>query len=117
MNMGDNAMIIQIVDNDMDHPTPLYKFRESRKFKFLDIEEADHPLSISDTEAEQLVAALRHALANRMNVLVHCVAGICRSGAVVEVGVMMGFNEPEVYRMPNLLVKSKMMKVLELTYG
>ena len=52
----------------------------------------------------------------RSNVLVHCHAGICRSGAVVEVGSMIGFTPTERYRQPNLRVKRKMMKELGLTY-
>jgi hypothetical protein len=52
-----------------------------------------------------------------MNVVVHCFAGICRSGAVCEGGVMMGFNDTERYRSPNLLVKHRMMKVLGWTYN
>jgi predicted protein tyrosine phosphatase len=52
-----------------------------------------------------------------MNVVVHCMAGICRSGAVVEVGVMMGFNDCEKYRQPNLRVKHKLMKQLGWTYN
>jgi hypothetical protein len=51
-----------------------------------------------------------------MNVVVHCFAGICRSGAVCEVGVMMGFNDTERFRSPNLLVKHRMMKHLGWTY-
>jgi len=43
-------------------------------------------------------------------------AGICRSGAVVEVATMMGFTASDRYRQPNLRVKHKMMKVLGLTY-
>jgi hypothetical protein len=49
-------------------------------------------------------------------VIVHCVAGVCRSGAVCEVGVIMGFDDTEVFRSPNLLVKHKMMKVLGWLY-
>ena len=51
-----------------------------------------------------------------MNVVVHCHAGVCRSGAVAEVGVMMGFADCERFRIPNLLVKHKMMRVLGWTY-
>ena len=51
-----------------------------------------------------------------MNVVVHCHAGVCRSGAVCEVGVMMGFDDTEVFRSPNLLVKHLMMKSLGWTY-
>jgi len=51
-----------------------------------------------------------------MNVVVHCHAGICRSGAVTEVATMMGFTATDRFRQPNLRVKHKMMKVLGLTY-
>ena len=51
-----------------------------------------------------------------MQVVVHCHAGVCRSGAVCEIGVMMGFNDTEVFRSPNLLVKHKMMQVLGWLY-
>jgi predicted protein tyrosine phosphatase len=118
-NAGENSMLIQIVDPDTEFPVPLHKFKETHQFKFLDLEKGDdfpEELKISDLQAEQLVILLQHALANRMNVVVHCVAGVCRSGAVCEVGVMMGFDDTEVFRSPNLLVKHKMMKVLGWTY-
>ena len=67
-------------------------------------------------QADELVRLLQHALDNSMNVLVHCHAGICRSGSVVEVGQMMGFTPTERFRMPNLRVKHFMMKSLGLTY-
>jgi hypothetical protein len=70
----------------------------------------------SPEQAAELVRLLQHALENRMNVVVHCYAGICRSGAVCEVGVMMGFNDTERFRSPNLLVKHRMMKALGWTY-
>lgn len=117
---GVNAMLIQIVDPCMEFPEPKYQFRERHQFEFLDLEEADMPdaeeFKITYEQAEQLVRLLQHALENRMNVIVHCVAGVCRSGAVCEVGVMMGFRDTEVYRQPNLMVKRYMMKVLGWTY-
>ena len=125
---GENSMLIQIVDPDMEFPVPAHKFKETHQFKFLDIE--DNGMTndgsgemidmswgmITDADAEKLVALLQHALANSMNVVVHCHAGVCRSGAVAEVGVMMGFQDAEAFRSPNLLVKHKMMKVLGWTY-
>jgi hypothetical protein len=51
-----------------------------------------------------------------MNVVVHCHAGVCRSGAVCEIGVMLGFVDTEVFRAPNLLVKHRMMKALGWDY-
>jgi predicted protein tyrosine phosphatase len=51
-----------------------------------------------------------------MNVVVHCMAGVCRSGAVAEVGVMMGFRDVGRMRIPNVRVKTMMMRELGWTY-
>jgi hypothetical protein len=119
--VGENSMLIQIMDNDTTWwPEPKHKFKSIHRFTFLDIERNDHcidpAMKISDEQAEQIVALLQHAFDNRMDVIVHCMAGICRSGAVCEVGVMMGFQDTERFRSPNLLVKHKLMKVLGWTY-
>ena len=116
---GENAMLIQIVDVDMDFPTPKYQFKEIHQFKFNDVEDyesVDPEMKCSQEQADKLVELLKHALENRMNVIVHCHAGICRSGAVAEIGVMLGFRDTEKFRQPNLLVKRKMMKSLGWTY-
>ena len=118
-DMGDNSMLIQIADPATFFPEPKKQFREVHQFQFLDAEDNDpwdDDFKISDEQAAELVRLLQHALDHSMNVLVHCHAGICRSGAVVEVGTMMGFTETERFRQPNLRVKHKMMKVLGLTY-
>jgi predicted protein tyrosine phosphatase len=121
MNAGPNAMLIRIQD-----PATFFgkiahadMFKEVHEFEFLDAEDEDgfeDEVKISDEQAEQLVALLKKAKENSMNVVVHCHAGICRSGAVVEVASMMGFTPTERYRQPNLRVKTKMMRVLGLTY-
>lgn len=117
---GPNSMLIQIVDPAMVPPTPKKQFKEIHQFEFLDLEAKDEcidpAMKISDQQAEELVRLLQHAFDHRMNIVVHCVAGVCRSGAVCEVGVMMGFLDTEAFRSPNLLVKHKMMKVLGWTY-
>ena len=113
---GENSMLIQIVDPAYEFPTPMKQFREVHQFEFLDIEEHDHEAACTQAQADQLVKLLQHALDQRMNVVVHCHAGVCRSGAVCEVGVMLGFNDTEVFRSPNLLVKHRMMKSLGWTY-
>ena len=101
---GCNAMLIQIVDPDMEFPIPKYEFKETHQFKFLDIEDNDD-LAIQSDQALEIAKLLVKAKNNCMNVIVHCHAGICRSGAVAECGVIIGFDDTEVYRQPNLRVK------------
>ena len=116
---GPNAMLISITDPAGWKPLPKHNFREVHEFEFLDAEDEDgfpDECKISDEQAEQLVTLLNRAKENAMNVVVHCHAGICRSGAVVEVATMIGFTATDRYRQPNLRVKSKMMKVLGHTY-
>lgn len=117
--VGDNAMLIQIADPAGWFPEPKYKFKEVHQFEFLDAETGDgfpEEAMIGDEQAQELVRLLQHAQANHMDVIVHCMAGLCRSGAVCEVGVMMGFQDTEKFRSPNLRVKHKMMKVLGWLY-
>lgn len=117
--MGENSMLIQIADPASFFPTPKKTFKEVHQFEFLDAEDGDgfpDEAKISDEQATEIVRLLNHALDNCMNVLVHCHAGICRSGAVVEVGSMLGFTPTDRYRQPNLRVKHKMMKALGWTY-
>ena len=120
IDAGPNSMLIQICDPPGDFPEPKYNFKEVHQFQFLDIEEKDFALDeairCSQEQTNELVRLLQHAFENRMNVVVHCHAGVCRSGAVCEVGVMMGFRDTESFRSPNLLVKHKMMKALGWTY-
>lgn len=116
---GPNAMLIQIADPATFFPDPKYNFKEAHRFEFLDAEDADgfdEDFKISDEQAAEIVALLQRALDKSMNVVVHCHAGICRSGAVVEVASMMGFTPTDRLRIPNIRVKSKMMKVLGWTY-
>lgn len=118
-DMGENSMLIQIADPATFFPIPKKTFKEIHRFEFLDAEDGDRfpeEAMVSDEQAEQLVFLLHHAKAKSMNVLVHCHAGICRSGAVVEVASMMGFTATDRYRQPNLRVKHKMMKALGWTY-
>lgn len=116
---GANSMLIQIVDPAGTFPVPATQFAEVHQFEFLDLEDSDdfaEEFKITDEQAAELVALLRHALDQGMNVIVHCVAGVCRSGAVCEVGVMMGFDDAGAYRAPNLMVKRLMMRSLGWTY-
>lgn len=112
------TILIQIQDFDTWSFVPAKyhdEFKQVHQFKFNDIED-DDGTACTQEQAEELVKILQAAKENNDNIVVHCHAGICRSGAVVEVATMMGFDEPERRRIPNLLIKHKMMKVLGWTY-
>lgn len=116
---GENSMLISITDPAGWRPEAMHTFKERHDFEFLDAEDDSRfpeECLISDAQAQEIVRLLQHAQANNMNVVVHCTAGLCRSGAVAEVGVMMGFGDTERTRIPNIRVKHKMMKALGWTY-
>lgn len=118
---GDNSMLIQIVDPGVEFPKPKFAFKDVRQFFFLDVEDDDYEkiyysAAITDADAEGIANALKHAHENHMNVVVHCHMGVCRSGAVAEVGVMMGFVDTNKFRLPNLMVKHKVLKQLGIGY-
>ena len=116
---GFNSMLIQIVDPGVEFPKPKYDFRKTYQFYFLDVEDNEpdgclYDAAITNADAKGIAEALREALAEEMNVVVHCHMGVARSGAVAEVGVMIGFRDTEKFRIPNLMVKHKLMHYLGL---
>jgi len=126
---GENSMLIQIMDPGEDFPIPLYNFKETHRFEFLDIEYdgktnmGDGSMSlmgefaITDEQAKEIASLLKHAKENNMNVIAHCHAGVFRSGAVTEVGIMLGFSDTETFRCPNRLVKKKLLKALGMPHS
>jgi len=116
---GFNSMLIQIVDPGTEFPTPKYDFRRVHQFYFLDVEDNEpdgalYSCGITNADAKGIAEALREAWDQHMNVVVHCHMGVARSGAVAEVGTMMGFRDTEKFRIPNLMVKHKLMHYLGL---
>ena len=114
---GFNSMLIQIVDPGTEFPEPKHEFRQVHKFFFLDVEDNEpdgclYDAAITNQDAKGIAAALQEAWDNGMNVVVHCHMGVSRSGAVAEVGTMMGFRDTEKFRVPNLMVKHKLMEQL-----
>ena len=120
---GPNSMVIRIQDPGVEFLPTKHTFKEEHRFEFLDIEidgkcgNVDlSEFAITERQAEDLVMLLRRAHTNRMNVVVHCHAGLCRSGAVAEVGVEFGFDDVGNARTPNLMVKHFMRRALGWTY-
>jgi predicted protein tyrosine phosphatase len=118
------SVLIQITDPDVPAPSPSYRYEAAHHFQFHDTEDNESAgefpyvpkVLFKDYQAKEIVEILQNAIDNDTNVVVHCHAGLCRSGAVCEVGVMMGFDDPKRVRMPNRLVKYKLMRELGWTY-
>jgi rhodanese-related sulfurtransferase len=109
-NPGIDGVLIQIGE----FPTSYYPFKTIHQFDFLDLEESDgyEDQKITDEQAAGIILALQNALERDENVVVNCTVGLCRSGAIAEVGIMMGFDDTGVHRIPNLLVKKKLLTSL-----
>ena len=118
---GENSMLIQIVDPGTEFPEPKFNFKQITQYFFLDVDDTDHDkfyfdAAITNEDAKNIAEDLKYALENHMNVVVHCHMGVCRSGAVAEVGTMLGFQDTEKFRVPNAMVKRKLMEYLGMTY-
>lgn len=116
---GEHSMLIQIQNPATEFVIPKHNFKEVHQFEFLDAEvndPFDDDFKITQKQAEKIVQLLQNAFDRRMNVVVHCHAGLCRSGAVAEVGIMMGFTDSGNIRMPNLMVKHALMRALGWAY-
>lgn len=108
------TVCIQISDYEDDFCTPKYKdsFQAIYQFKFNDTEDVFDLNCITDLQAKQIAEILTDCLEQGVNVVVHCHAGICRSGAVVACAEAIGFDECERFKLPNALVKHKIMQAL-----
>src|SRR6185503_19534296 len=83
---GVNSVLIQIIDEREEFPVPKMPFKHVHQFVFDDVSDPEDPTSITDLQAKQIADIMQEALENNRNIICHCHAGICRSGAVVEVG-------------------------------
>ena len=116
------TVLIQIQDPDTTEfvSSPLQsKFIEIHQFKFWDDEDDNVENNISENQAEKIAQVLQNCFDNNINIMVHCHAGICRSGAVVEAGSLLGFDIPDGInkRIPNRLVFNKIRKHLGLKFS
>lgn len=107
--------LIQISDVGYKQPVTKYEkyFTNSLCLNFDYIEYEQDLNSITDEQAGMIAQFLERAKRDSANIIVHCHAGICRSGAVVEAAMSIGYNDVESRnRIPNSLVKRKVMQCL-----
>lgn len=116
----DADVLIQIVCPSMEFPLPKRPVAEIQQFHFLDLERNELPeledAKITDIQAVNIILVLQRALEGNKNVLVHCVAGTSLSGAVVDVGVALGFEDTNAFRAPNLLVNHRLLEAFGMPY-
>lgn len=94
------------------------KFIEVWNFRFDDVIEEDDPNCIKQWQADQIGEALSLAAQFDHNVIVHCTAGMCRSGAIAQFAIdHLGFEDGggKFRRIPNTLVYKRLAKTFQLT--
>ena len=114
-NIKNGNILIQIENavGEFMQPTAVY----NSIFRFRFYGGRNNPsgvLNITDEQAQQLVAILKSALRRNQNVVVQCVSGSVRSGAVTQAGIDYGFQECNTNRDPSKLVYEKMVNYLSL---
>lgn len=109
--------LIQIQDyyGLMKFATPIYPFVKTLQLRFDDDDIPNLESNINQGQAKVIADFLVECLKQDINVVVHCHAGLCRSGAVAECGIILGFEGTETLRIPNVLVKSLVLKELGLS--
>jgi predicted protein tyrosine phosphatase len=113
----DRDVLIQIADPPSDPPIPRHRFAQVHQFWFDDIEVDSGPhgeAGITVRQANEIADILSRALAEGRNVIVHCHAGLCRSGGVAQAGEAMGFYPGGRRQVPNILVKHRVLRALGL---
>lgn len=108
--------LIQICNEESEHVEPKYwkLFKSIRQYKFNDTEDCFDIDCITDVQAKNIAQSLKDILSREEDLVVHCNAGICRSGAVVACAEELGFEKCCNFKLPNSLVKRKIMQALGL---
>lgn len=98
-DVGENSLLIQILDEGYDFPKPKHNFKEVYQFNFCDWTTMRAPYGaagehemIQKSQAEELASVLKHAKTEGMNIVVHCLYGRCRSTGVCEAAKSIGYD-------------------------
>jgi len=113
--------LISIADCDTPPVEPHDNFGKVLFLHFDDTDNENDPNAIVEWQVKTIAAFINHARENNKNVWVNCHAGICRSGAIVELLGQLGWmiaDEFSPERHPNRLVKELVrQKFVELKYS
>lgn len=107
----DRTALIQIKDTDQEYVVPALKFVKTLQLEFEDTEDESDETGCKEHHAKSLVKFLRECFNEKLNVVVHCHAGICRSSAVAVFAQKLGFQLEDKIRLPNKLVLHKLLFV------
>lgn len=116
------TVVIRILDTLKDKPDDL-QFSENPypdaiefQFRFDDVTDPDNEHAIQPEQAEGLFNVLSSCITMEWNVLIHCVMGKCRSGAITHAAEALGqyYGLPvsivDHGAIPNVLVKSMILR-------
>lgn len=99
--------LISILDPAATPPERKCEFTDVLQVEFLDVDE-ESEVSIQPHHAIEILNFLKKCQETQTNVVVHCTAGICRSGGVASAAEILGFRwrkPADFHYAPNLLVK------------
>lgn len=116
---AEHTILIQISDVGRMQPIPVNKFKRVHQFIFDDVEQdvtKDGEFGITEEQAVIIAGIIKTAWDNDYDIIVHCHAGLCRSGAVAQAAEAFGFAPGGREQVPNLRVKHKVMAALGLSY-
>lgn len=111
---SDNMLMIRI-DHDNDFPPVMGSIpKHVEYFNFLDIDQYDKDLTgglFSKADCERIVNIFKKCIEEDMDIVVHCLMGVSRSGAIADVASSLGFNitRDSQYRIPNAYIRSKLL--------
>lgn len=114
--------LISIYGSNDTAPNIKAPFGKVFQFQFDDVEYVvDGYVIMSDEQAEKIAGVIKEAGSADIRCLwVHCAAGICRSGAVVEAAALLGHlidDECSNQRVPNRYVFNKLAKALGFNHA
>lgn len=112
---GYDAWLIRIYDKSFPLKPSKKEFEKVFSFRFDDIEEPQIDCDLFTlNQAREIVVILQEARVRKKNVVVHCFAGICRSGAVVKFAEeYLDFQPCGKFRLPNQHVKKLLVEAFK----